>query len=285
MKFIIVGYGKWAQRVVYSIPKHIDNYKLFIMTKSKKEIALDQGFNVLEDINEINNNDKCYITSNAKRHITDIENIYKSSKACCLVEKPFVTSLSDYLNLNKTDILNYCYSAQVHRFMPIINHLKKINIKPKNIKVYWSDTKRNDIDPDIGYHLDVIPNILGIIEEVVSEKYTNIISVDKSYDQFKCILSGSSSNNLNITISRNNKDRKRLFIFESEEIYTLDIDKQRIEAGKDSNNYIIIPGGGIEPMIRKFLKADISKDLDSRIRLENAYNYLKICEELGSNIL
>ncbi|WP_320675029.1 Gfo/Idh/MocA family oxidoreductase [Prochlorococcus sp. MIT 1341] len=283
MRFVIIGYGNWGSRAAKAASDLLDRNLIFIISATNSKKALSDGFNIIESIEELNNNDKCYITSSPMRHFEDIKEIRKTSFCECLVEKPFVTSLEKIKILQTSGDLTNCYSAQVHRFMNIIRFLTIQKIKPYKIVVKWADISRSDLNQKISYHLDILPHIIGIIDEVIGSyhEYNNIKDVFHTEDNFKCLIINKEIE-LEINISRNCKERKRIFEFYGEKIYFVNLDHQTVTENKRISNKQKIEGGGLRPMLFDYIQKRDGTWQDKRVSISNAYKYLKACDKISS---
>ena len=141
---IIVGYGKWAKKVITFLIKYKIVKKLVVITSKKKFLLYPTYKNLKEyEYKEyFKNCETAHICSSDVTHL-NFFNLFSKNHLKFIVEKPLVVNRNEFneLILSKRNkyLVNYVdlYNSELNKIIKLLNKSKN---KEKNLKIIYSDS-------------------------------------------------------------------------------------------------------------------------------------------------
>ena len=137
---LIIGYGKWARKILYFVQKNNLFNNIYIKNKSQSYIVINNHLKKIKKFPKYKNIDLVHVCSPVSTHYKYLK-IFAGHKNL-IIEKPFLKNLNQFLLVQKLllnkkkPVVNY-----IDLYNPLINTLKKkIKTKCSKIVLEYSNT-------------------------------------------------------------------------------------------------------------------------------------------------
>lgn len=230
---IIVGYGKWAKKIVKFLVKYRLTKSLIIIRKKKvfihypfyKKISL-RTFN-----NDIKNYNSAHICSDNKTHLRFF-NLFTKYNLNFIVEKPLVNNLKEFNKLSKNKnskfLVNYIdlFNPQISKVIKLI----KIN-KNKQIKLVYSNNaqkykkKFELINVWLDHPLSIILFLFKRFSKFKIKRYSRKMDKNGNYKEIIEVFYKYKKNKFIFSVSNFEKKRRAIEIEISKKKSTFNLDK------------------------------------------------------------
>ena len=137
---LIIGYGKWARKILYFVKKNNLFKDIYIKTGSQNYIVINNHLKKINNLPKYQNIDLVHVCSPVSTHYKYLK-IFSGHKNL-IIEKPFLKNYNQFLLIKKKFpnkkriVVNY-----IDLYNPLINFLqKKIKSKCSKIIIEYSNT-------------------------------------------------------------------------------------------------------------------------------------------------
>ena len=137
---LIIGYGKWARKILYFVKKNNLFKDIYIKTGSQNYIVINNHLKKINNLPKYKNIDLVHVCSPVSTHYKYLK-IFSDHKNL-IIEKPFLKNYNQFLLIKKI-IPNkkYIVVNYIDLYNPLINFLqKKIKSKCSKIIIEYSNT-------------------------------------------------------------------------------------------------------------------------------------------------
>ena len=137
---LIIGYRKWARKILYFVKKNNLFKDIYIKTGSQNYIVINNHLKKINNLPKYQNIDLVHVCSPVSTHYKYLK-IFSGHKNL-IIEKPFLKNYNQFLLIKKKISNKKCIAVNyIDLYNPLINFLKKkIKSKCSKIIIEYSDT-------------------------------------------------------------------------------------------------------------------------------------------------